>query len=217
MADNDTVITEPINGSGVVNADNVVTGAPRINGGIYRAPKGTPVPTDATSPLDSAFENMGYISDEGVVNSSNKTSTDIKEWGGAVVKTVGTGLKDTYKQKFIEALNPVVLETTYGKGNVTVADDGSIAIKSGAVDTGEAVYVIDEVNGDRLYRTVIPRGTIESIGDITHKPDTPKGYELTIACGRDSSGYTHYEYYSAPIEDEETQEEEDTTTGGGEG
>ncbi len=212
MADTETITTE-VSGSGAVNADNVVTGAPGINGGIYRAKKGTPVPTDAETALDSAFENMGYVSEDGVVNNLAKTSTDIKEWGGAVVKTVQTGMKDTYKQKFIESVNPAVLKAVYGPENVTVGDDGKIDIKANAKDTGEAVYVIDEVTGDRLHRTVIPRGTIESIGEITHKLDQPIAYDLTIACGRDSNGNTHYEYYSAPIPaEEETTEAEGTTT-----
>lgn len=182
-----------------VNADNVVTGVPGINGGIYRAPKGTTLPTDATTALGAAFQNMGYISEDGVVNSLNKTSQDIKEWGGKVVKTTQTGIKDTYKQKFIESLNPVVLKAIYGEDNVTVKADGAIDLKVNAKDTGEAVYVIDEVMGDRMHRTVIPRGTVESIGDITHKSDTAIAYDTTIACGADSLGNSHYEYYSAPI------------------
>ena len=60
-------------------------------------------------------------------------------------------------------------------------------------------YVIDEVMGDRMHRTVISRGTVESIGDITHKSDTAIAYDTTIACGADSLGNSHYEYYSAPI------------------
>lgn len=202
MADNENT-TSVQNGSGTVNADNVVTGVPGINGGIYRAPKGTVLPTDATTALGDAFQNMGYVSEDGVVNSLNKTSQDIKEWGGNVVKTVQTGMKDTYKQKFIESVNPVVLEAIYGPENVNVKDDGSIDIKVNAKDTGEAVYVIDEIMGDRLRRTVIPRGTIESIGDIVHKSDTAIAYDTTISCGRDSSGNSHYEYYSAPIAEAE--------------
>lgn len=180
-----------------VNADNVVTGVPGINGGIYRAPKGTTLPTDATTALGAAFQNMGYISEDGVVNSLNKTSQDIKEWGGDTVMTVKTGQNDTFKLKYIESMNLEVLKSIYGAENVTESN-GAVTVKVNAKDAGAAVYVIDMAqNGGRLKRIVIPRGTVSALGDIVYKNDTPVGYDVTISAGLDTNGNTHYEYISA--------------------
>ena len=46
------------------NASNVSAGKPKVAGAVYRAPKGTTLPTDATTALASAFVDMGYVSEE---------------------------------------------------------------------------------------------------------------------------------------------------------
>lgn len=185
------------NGTGTANAANVTTGTRRFDGGIYIAPLGTAVPTDASTDLGADYKNLGYVSEDGVVNSLNKTSKDIKEWGGDTVMTVNTGQNDTFKLKYIESMNLDVLKSIYGSENVTESN-GAVTVKVNAKDAGAAVYVIDMAqNGGRLKRIVIPRGTVSALGDIVYKNDTPVGYDVTISAGLDTNGNTHYEYISA--------------------
>ena len=47
---------------------NVAAGKPKIGGAVYAAPIGTPLPTDATTALNSAFKNLGYVSEDGLKN-----------------------------------------------------------------------------------------------------------------------------------------------------
>ena len=49
---------------------NVSTGKPRVTGGVYRAPVGTTLPEDATTALGNSFVSLGYISTDGVTQSS---------------------------------------------------------------------------------------------------------------------------------------------------
>lgn len=185
------------NGTGTTNAANVTTGTRRFDGGIYIAPLGTAVPTDASTDLGAAFKNLGYVSEDGVTNSLSVTSKDIKEWGGDTVTTVKTGQNDTFKLKYIESMNLDVLKSIYGADNVTEAD-GAVTVKVNAKNAGAEVYVIDMAqNGGRLKRIVIPRGTVSALGDIVYKNDTPVGYDVTISAGLDTNGNTHYEYISA--------------------
>ena len=46
----------------LLDATNVRVG---ITGGLYKAPVGSTAPTDATTALDAAFINLGYVSQEG--------------------------------------------------------------------------------------------------------------------------------------------------------
>ena len=185
------------NGTGTANAANVTTGARRFDGGIYIAPLGTAVPTDASTDLGAAFKNLGYVSEDGVTNSLSVTSQDIKEWGGDTVMTVKTGQNDTFKLKYIESMNLEVLKSIYGAENVTEAN-GAVTVTVDADDAGAAVYVSDMAqNGGRRKRIVIPRGTVSALGDIVYKNDTPVGYDVTISAGLDTNGNTHYEYISA--------------------
>ena len=182
---------------GAGTAANVTTGKRRVDGGVYFAASGTTPPTDATTSLAAAFKNLGYISEDGVTNSLSKETNDIKEWGGDTVDTVLTGQTDTWKFKFIEALNTDTLKCIYGTANVTESS-GAISVTVKATEAPSGVYVIDMINkGGRMKRIVIPNGKITELGDIVYKSDEAVGYDVTLTANLDSSGNTHYEYTGA--------------------
>lgn len=177
---------------------NVSTGKPKVAGAVYRAPKGTTLPTDATTALANAFVDMGYISEDGVVNSNSPSTEKIKAWGGQVVLIVSSEKPDTFKLTFLEALNETVLKTVYGDGNVTTGTN-TITVTANAAALTEHVYAIDMVmTGGALKRIVIPAGMLSEIGDIVYKDDEAIGYEVTLDCLPDSSGNNHYEYIKLP-------------------
>lgn len=175
-------------------ASNVSTGKPKVAGAVYRAPKGTTLPTDASTALANTFEDMGYISEDGITNSNSPDSEKIKDWGGQTVLVVVNEKSDTFKIKFLESLNADVLETVYGAANVTVGT-GTISVVANAAELGEYVYVIDMVmKGGALKRIVIPCGSLSELGDIVYKANEAVGYEVTLECLPDASGNSHYEY-----------------------
>lgn len=175
---------------------NVSAGKPKVNGAIYRAPLGTTLPTDATTALDAAFKDMGYISEDGLVNSNGPETEKIKAWGGQTVLIVSTDKPDTFKLTFLESLNPNVLGTVYGPDNVTAdANAGTISIVANAAALGEYVYVADiRMRDGALKRIVIPNGALSELGDIVYKDDEAIGYETTLDAMPDASGNNHYEY-----------------------
>ena len=180
------------------NVSNVSAGKPKVAGAVYRAPKGTTLPTDATTALASAFVDMGYISEDGVVNSNSPSTEKINAWGGQVVLIVSTEKPDTFRLTFLEALNANVLQTVYGAANVA-SGTGTIAITANTKDPGEFIYAIDMVlAGGALKRIVIPCGALSELGDIVYKDDEPIGYEVTLDAMPDSSGNNHYEYIKLP-------------------
>ena len=63
--------------TGKLNAANVSVGKPMVIGGLYAAPTSTPTPSDATSALNEAFVNLGYLSDDGITNTVESDSEDI--------------------------------------------------------------------------------------------------------------------------------------------
>ena len=103
----------------MANVTEVTAGKPKVGGHVYRAPIGTTLPTDATTALNQAFIDMGYISDDGVTNSNSPESTVIKAWGGTPVLTVQESKEDTYQLTFISAENLEVQKMVYGDDNVT--------------------------------------------------------------------------------------------------
>ena len=177
-------------------------GKPAIGGGVFRAPLGTTLPTDATTDLASAYKNMGYISDDGVVNSKTRENTEVNAWGGDKVRDLQTKKTDTFQMTFIEARNTEVLKAVHGDDNVTQSG-GMITIRENAKELDNAVWVIDEIMNDGyLKRTVIPDGKVTDVGDVTHKDDTLLGYQATISAYPHSAygGDTHREFIEAEDE-----------------
>ena len=71
----------------MADATKVTVSKPKTGGAIYRAPLGTSLPTDASSELDVAFKELGYASEDGLVNSNSPESNSIKAWGGEYTHT----------------------------------------------------------------------------------------------------------------------------------
>lgn len=178
------------------NSANVSTGKPKVAGAVYRAPAGTTPPPDATTALDAAFKELGFVSEDGVTNNNSPESDNIKAWGGQVVMVVQTEKPDEWQLTFIEATNPEVLKTVYGDGNVTEdAEAGTITVQATAAQLAEHPYVIDMVlNGGALKRVVIPNGSLKEVGEIVYKDDEPIGYQVTLAALPNADGVTHFEY-----------------------
>lgn len=176
------------------NASNVSTGKPKTGGAVFRAPLGSTLPTDASSALDAAFLELGFVSEDGVANNNSAETDDYYAWGGTPVLNLQTEKNDEWTLTLIEALNPNVLKTVYGDANV-ITTGGTITVKAGATQLADSCYVIDmALKGGALKRVVIPVGALGEVGEIVYKDDEPIGYEITIKAMDDGTGFTHYEY-----------------------
>lgn len=177
------------------NAANVTTGKPNPAGAIFFAPPGSELPTDAVAPLNSAFECLGYVSEDGFVNADKISTETIKAWGGDVVATPQTEHSDSFKFKLIEALKVEVLKTVYGTDNVSGNLSTGITIKVNGATRKEGCWVCDMVlKGDVAKRIVVPCGRITEMEEIAYKDNEASGYGITVSATPDSNGQTHYEY-----------------------
>lgn len=179
------------------NAANVSTGKPKVGGSIFKAPLGTTLPTDATTALNNAFKNVGYISEDGVKNGRETNYEPIKAWGGDVVLNSMTESSDKFSFTMIETRNAEVLKTVFGEDNVTVdSTTGAISVSVKAQDGEAYAWVIEMLlAGGIPKRIVIPNGQVTEAEEINYKDDEAVGYGVTVSAIPDSSGNTHYEYY----------------------
>ena len=174
---------------------NVSTGKPDVNGGIWIADAGTTPPSDATTALAADFTALGYVSEDGLVNSNSPESDTGKAWGGDIVITYQTEKPDTFQFTLIGSKDVDVLEAVYGSANVSGTLATGITVNANATEAEDHVWVFEIVMRDNTFkRIVVPAGKVTEVGDITYKDDDIVGYELTIQAFPDSSANTHYEY-----------------------
>ena len=174
---------------------NVTWAKPKIGGAVFAGPVGTELPTDATTSLNPALKNLGYLSDDGITNENSPETDYIKAWGGDTVLALQTDKKDTFNLTLIEGANSEVLKLIYGKKNVTgtLAEGLSITATSQELETQSFVFEMIFKN-NILKRIVIPEGKITEIGEVKYGDEDAVGYEITILAYPNSSGSTHYEY-----------------------
>lgn len=166
---------------------------PMIGGGMWTAPEGTTVPTDATTALDAAFKTLGYISEDGVARSTKKETEVVKAWGGNVVAVLGKGKTETIKFTMLDADNVTGLGLTYGEATGTLTT--GITVKSTSGQDPIQCYVADMILADGVrQRLVVPRGVVTEVGDVTYSDSKVEGHEVTITAMEDSAGVTVYEY-----------------------
>ena len=176
-------------------ATNVTAGKPNTSGAVFTAPGGTSLPTSASATLNSAFKDMGFVSEDGVTKSTSISTTTIKEWGGAPVLVTQDEKIISVKLKLIEYKRKDVHSFVHGSANVTEPSTGAITVKINAEDPGEQAIVIDmTLRGNIDYRMVIPRGKITAIGDTVYKSNEAVAYDITITTMLDDAGYAVYEY-----------------------
>lgn len=174
---------------------NVSTGKPNISGGIYRAPLGTTLPTDATTTLAGAFVSLGYIAEGGVTHSFEVDAGEYRAWGGDVVMAYQNSKTHRFAFGMLEVLNPEVYKTIHGSTNVSGSLSTGITVTADGKDMPEFIYVIELAMRDgAMARIVIPDGKITEMGDVTYSDGDAVSFPVTITAQADNSGNTFYEY-----------------------
>lgn len=176
------------------DATKVSFGKPKATGAVFVAPLGTTLPTDASSALDAAFLPMGYISDDGLVNSISTDVETVHAWGGDTVLVGQTAFGETFTVNLLET-NVNALKTYYGAANVTVSGS-NITVKQNSAQLPGCVVVFELVlTGGRIKRIVVPNAQLaDRSGDITYTDGDAIAYPAVFQALPDSNGNSHTEY-----------------------
>lgn len=159
-------------------AANVLTGKPKVTGGIRYGRGVTTFPEDATSALDESLLDAGYVNSDGLVQTIDASDEKIIAWGGDVVKIVRTEHSVSYAFTLIESSNANALKLMFGEENVTVsADQISVDIKAGMVPRASFVF---DMADEKSIRAVVKDGQPSLSGDVNFVDGDVISYPITV-------------------------------------
>lgn len=176
------------------DAKNVSFGKPKATGAVFVAPAGTTLPTDATTALNAAFKGLGYVSEDGLVNSVETDTENVNAWGGDLVLVGQTSFSETFTVNLLET-NAEALKVYYGADNVSVSGENiTITQNSGVLPNVVVVFEL-VMTGGRVKRIVVPNAQIvDRSSEITYVDGEPIAYPAVFTAYPDSNGNTHTEY-----------------------
>lgn len=186
----------PASGLDASNVEVAVTGR------VCLAPLGTTPPTDSATPLDPAWKDVGYISEDGITETPEADTEEIRAWqNGDVVRTIQTSHAIRYSFTMIET-NAVSLEAYYGNYDSATGD-----VKVTGQQLPRQMMVIetlDEVGGVTMVRRrFAPVAQVIERGEVTLSNSEASGYEVTVECYPGPDGETKVSIFAAaPVDSE---------------
>src|SRR5699024_3713146 len=127
------------------SSKNVAVGKPNlaVSGGLLLAPTGTDRPTPYAVPYDAAYVSVCCWPTGRVVETSERSTEEIRAWGGQKVRTVQTEFGTTLALTLIESRNAEALKLVFGDDNVDTSTAGEIVIKRNEKVLPHRQFIID--------------------------------------------------------------------------
>lgn len=185
------------------NAANVSAGKGVKGGYIFSAPVGTDLPTDIETELDTAFKVLGFISEDGYVETVEEDSNDIVDMNGDLMDSSNSNRVESAQFTLAE-IKAETLKRQYGENNVIDAN-GIITVKHNSDSHPVFSYVLElALKNNRRWRKVIPQGQSSELDDLNILSSELCQRALTMKYLTDENGNTCYDYYES-TETEKTQ------------
>lgn len=177
-----------------MNAAQVTVGAAAATGAIFIAPKGTTLPTDATTALANTYVLLGFTSDEGVQISEDSSTESIRAWEGrSNVFTIRSEYTETVSFTPIQC-NADVAKLTWGDDMVVVGSNGAITAKHHGRTLEPVVIAIETTPREGIVRRYCGTFQLTERGEVTLDGTQVDGRQLSFTANADTNGVTLYEY-----------------------
>lgn len=174
---------------------NIYAAEPSATGAPFVAPLGTPLPTAVDEALNGAFVPLGYVGEDGITETAERSTDEKKDMGGRTVKILQTDYSHSFTFVLLESLNADVLKAIYGEANVTVTPaNGShgtqVTVRKTSKKLPHASWVFDTIDSElgAKYRNVVGDGQIISVGDITLASSDTIEYEVELKVFETATG-----------------------------
>lgn len=183
-----------------LDVSKVLVGAPdqKTTGAIMDAPVGSTLPTSAADDIDAAFTDSGYISEDGLALTLDRSTNDISDWSGSAIRTLLESFTGTIAWSEMQ-MSYESLCHAFGSDNVTkvaaTIDHGAqvnVSINP-ALPTARS-WVFKMKDGDTKILIVVPNGQVTAIDEIDFLSSDAIKLPITLTCHADDSGNSIYIY-----------------------
>ena len=140
------------------NADEIVIGS---NGSIYVAPVGSAVPASISTPLDSDWSELGYVTEEGVTWVDGKTLGAVRAWQSFYDLRRFVESKEGSAAFQLMQWNRDTVLFSFGGGDITEPVPGDFRFTPAPPEElDERMLAVEWQDGDRNYRLTFPKGMV---------------------------------------------------------
>ncbi|UOQ56073.1 hypothetical protein MUN78_10190 [Leucobacter allii] len=155
-----------------------------MEGAVFWAPKGTPLPATPFEDLDDAFQAIGALNEDGPGEGLSVDVNKVKAWpAGQTVRTKPTATEKTFTFTALEE-KPLVTKIFYGHGDVVVSGTGAEQFARydipDALGTVEGAMVTVFEDDGYLKVRCMELVQVSERGDVSNGTEDPAGYELTV-------------------------------------
>ena len=166
------------------NAVNLGVG--NASGMFYHAPAGTKLPEYPTEKLAEVWNEVGYVSEDGITWHHGRSATPLKDWSQTIRRQIQEDPTGTVAVPVISTTEEV-LKTLFGADNVTAeAADAThgkvigVEIEEGVM-SGEEAFLFLMKDGDDVMMLGTSNGFITALDDITFDPTSPITWNATVS------------------------------------
>lgn len=168
-------------------------------GAVAVAPIGTAMPTDARSALAAAWDDSGYISEDGLSVTITRSTSPIRDWSKSNVRNLLTEFGGTLALSFLQ-VDEFAAKRMFGANNVTVAAASltageQITIAIGAELPPNEAWCFSMKDGNRRVRVLVPNGQMTEVNQVDFKPDAGNIIGGTLTAYDDGTGHSIYFIY----------------------
>lgn len=176
------------------NSTDNVSSTKGVRGGyIFVAPVGTTLPTDYSTALPTAYKCLGFISEDGYVETVDSDSEDLVDMNGDLMDSPQTSRVESAQLTLAE-IKAMTLKLMYGDENVT-DKAGVITVKHNGDSNGTWAVVLDLLlKNNRKWRKVVPLFQCSELDDLTLAVGELAARALTAKYLTDADGNTCYDY-----------------------
>ena len=161
-------------------------------GAVAVAPEGTTPPTDATTTLSGTWVSGGYVSEDGISITVNRSTTPIRDWSKSAVRNLLTEFGGSISVGFLQ-VDEFSAQRVFGSTNVTKTAATStkgelIKVQIGAELPPIESWCFNMKDGNARIRVYVPRGQITDVSQMDYKPDAGHIIGGSLQCYANSDG-----------------------------